>query len=91
MDSFLRIEMKLVGKTSYIRGFSLALMVFTERSALYATIVIFVLSGSTLRGDIVFSMSQYYNLLQLTVSIMFPYALSTFGEARISVKRLQVC
>lgn len=82
--------MKLIGKTSYIRGFSIALMVFTERTALYATIVAFALAGNRLRGDIVFSMAQYCNLLQLTVSIMFPYALSTFGEARISVKRLQV-
>lgn len=90
MFSYFRVEMKLIGKTSYIRGFSLALMVFTERTALYATIVMFVLGGNQLRGDIVFSISQYYNLLQLTVSIMFPFALSTLGEARISVKRIQV-
>lgn len=90
MYPYYRVEMKLIGKTSYIRGFSLALMVFTERTALYATIVMFVLGGNQLRGDIVFSISQYYNLLQLTVSIMFPFALSTLGEARISVKRIQV-
>lgn len=64
-------------------------MVFTERLALYLTLITFVLLGFNLSSDIVFSMAQMINSIQLYMCIYFPNALAYSAEARISVKRLE--
>lgn len=82
--------MKFILKTSFIKGFSTALSVFTERFILYAAIVAFVLSGGDIRAGITFSLVQYYNLLQLACNIFFPMALAFLAESRVSIRRLEV-
>ncbi|XP_044730120.1 ATP-binding cassette sub-family C member 4-like isoform X2 [Chrysoperla carnea] len=84
-----KAEIDLLLITSYVRGFSVALMVYTERLSLYVTVVAFVLLGNDLTGDVVFSLAQFFNILQLYMAIFFPMALSFGGEALISVKRIQ--
>lgn len=64
-------------------------MVFTERLALYLTLIVFVLIGHGLQSDIVFSMAQMINSIQMYMCIYFPNALAYSAEARISVKRLE--
>lgn len=76
-------------KTSYIRGFSLALMVFTERFTLYLTVITYVLDGNRLTGDKVFSMAQFFNTIQLYMAIFYPIAVALLAEANVSIKRLQ--
>lgn len=84
-----RNEMRLITRTTMIRGFSIALMVFTERFILFTALVTFVVLGGVIRADIAFSMVQYFNLLQLICSIFVPLALTALGEARVSVKRIE--
>lgn len=84
------MEIDILTITSYVRGFSLALMVFTERTVLYVTLVTYVLMGNRLSGDKVFSMAQYFNNVQLYMAICYPLAVVMFGEAKVSVKRLEV-
>lgn len=75
--------------TSYIRGVSTALMVFTERVTLFLTIVAFVLLGNDLTGEIIFSVAQLFNTLQLYMAIFYPIAMTSIAESRISVKRIE--
>ncbi|XP_060519081.1 ATP-binding cassette sub-family C member 4-like isoform X2 [Cylas formicarius] len=82
-------EVDAITKTSYIKGFSAALNVFIERAALYVAVVSYVLLGNEITGDVVFSMAQLLNSVQLFMSIFFPMALSTYEEAKVSVKRLE--
>ncbi|KAJ8980199.1 hypothetical protein NQ317_003764 [Molorchus minor] len=84
-----RKEIDVITKTSYIRGFSLSLMVFTERLALYLTLIAFVLIGNKLTSDVVFSMAQLFNSIQLYMCIYYPNGLATFAEAKVSVKRVE--
>ncbi|XP_044730121.1 probable multidrug resistance-associated protein lethal(2)03659 [Chrysoperla carnea] len=84
-----KTEIDLLLITSYVRGFSAALMVYTERLSLYVTVVAFVLLGNDLTGDVVFSLAQYFNMLQACMAIFFPMALTNAGEAIISIKRIQ--
>ncbi|GLV41553.1 uncharacterized protein CBL_06782 [Carabus blaptoides fortunei] len=84
-----KMEIDILTVTSYVRGFSIALMVFTERTVLYVTLVTYVLLGNRLSGDKVFSMAQYFNSIQLYMAIFYPMAIVTFGEAKVSVKRLE--
>ncbi|KAJ8916751.1 hypothetical protein NQ315_013956 [Exocentrus adspersus] len=84
-----RYEIDVILKTSYIKGISLAIMVFTERVTLYLTIITYVLIGNRLTGDVVFSMAQLFNTVQLYMSILYPMAISSYAEANVSIKRLE--
>ncbi|KOC59210.1 Multidrug resistance-associated protein 4 [Habropoda laboriosa] len=83
-------EIDVLTLTSYLRGFTLATFVFTERTTLYFTIMAYVLLGNSISADKVFSMAQYFNILQLTMAILYPMAVSAVAEASVSIKRLQV-
>ncbi|XP_043265995.1 ATP-binding cassette subfamily C member 4-like [Colletes gigas] len=82
-------EVDVLLLSSYIRGFTLATFVFTERSTLFFTIMTYVLLGNNISADKVFSMAQYFNVLQLTMAILYPMAVSAVAEAGVSIKRLE--
>ena len=82
-------EVDVLLRSSYLRGFTLASFVFTERTTLYFTIMAYVLLGNNISADKVFSMAQYYNILQLTMAILYPMAVSATAEAVVSIKRLE--
>ncbi|CAH1981029.1 unnamed protein product [Acanthoscelides obtectus] len=85
-----KYEIDYITKTSYVRGVTVASYVFMERLTLYLTLVAYVIwSGKPLTGDVVFSVAQLYNTVQLYMSIFFPLAMSTYAEARVSVKRIE--
>ncbi|XP_033327648.2 ATP-binding cassette sub-family C member 4 isoform X2 [Megalopta genalis] len=82
-------EVDVLTISSYLRGFTLATFVFTERTTLYFTIVAYVLLGNSISADKVFSMAQYFNILQLTMAILYPMAVSSAAEASVSIKRIE--
>ncbi|KAI2474095.1 ATP binding cassette (ABC) transporter subfamily C member [Diabrotica virgifera virgifera] len=82
-------EVRLISKTSAIKGLSLAFIVVTERIALYLTVITFVLLGHQISADKVFLSAQLYNSLQLYSCIMFPYALAGYAEVKVSLRRLE--
>lgn len=40
-------------------------------------------------GDIVFSMAQLLNTVQLYMAIFFPLALATYEECKVSMRRIE--
>ncbi|XP_032455220.1 multidrug resistance-associated protein 4 [Nasonia vitripennis] len=82
-------EVDVLTTTSYLRGINLASFVFTERTTLFFTIVAYVLQGYSVSADKVFTMAQYYNILQLTMAIMYPRAVGCAAEANISIRRIE--
>ncbi|XP_076650867.1 ATP-binding cassette sub-family C member 4 isoform X2 [Halictus rubicundus] len=82
-------EVDVLTISSYLRGFTLATFVFTERTTLYFTIMAYALLGNSISADKVFSMAQYFNILQLTMAILYPMAVSSAAEASVSIKRLE--
>ncbi|CAK1599824.1 unnamed protein product [Parnassius mnemosyne] len=89
VDKLRRLEVRYILKTSFIKGFSTALSVFSERFILFAAVVTFVLMGGNIRAEITFSLVQYFNLLQLACNIFFPLALTFLAESKVSVRRLE--
>lgn len=83
------MEIDKITSASYIRGVYLGLTVFTERLCLYLTLITYVLLGNRLTGDIVFSMAQLFNTVQLYMAIYYPCGLSGYAEAKVSIKRLE--
>ncbi|XP_049304933.1 ATP-binding cassette sub-family C member 4 isoform X1 [Bactrocera dorsalis] len=84
-----RREIKQIRYASYLRGFYLSTMVFTERSTLYITIAAAVLMGNQISADIVFSAASYYNILQLVAAVWYPLAVSFGAEALVSLNRVE--
>ncbi|XP_049948143.1 ATP-binding cassette sub-family C member 4-like [Schistocerca serialis cubense] len=74
---------------AYLRSFLLASAVFIERSSLLVTLVAFFLMGHIAGPDQIFSMAQYYNVLNVALAIMFPMGIAAIQEARVSVQRIQ--
>ncbi|XP_053975915.1 ATP-binding cassette sub-family C member 4-like [Hylaeus volcanicus] len=82
-------EVDVLTISSYLRGFTLATFVFTERTTLFCTIMAYVLLGNNISADKAFSMAQYFNILQVTMAILYPMAVSAIAEASVSIKRLE--
>lgn len=84
-----RDEVNEIMKNSFIKGVQTGALVYSERICLYSTLLTYVLLGNNLHGDIVFSLAQLFNLIQLYASGMFRMALIFFTESRISIRRIQ--
>ncbi|KAH8278513.1 hypothetical protein KR018_004323 [Drosophila ironensis] len=84
-----RREIQQIRYASYLRGFYLSTMVFTERSTLYITLAAAALMGQQITADFVFSSASYYNILQLVAAIWYPLAVSFGAEALVSLRRIQ--
>ncbi|KAB0798124.1 hypothetical protein PPYR_09117 [Photinus pyralis] len=84
-----KLEMDVMARTSYIRGFLISLTVFSDRFSLFLTIVTYVLLGNALTSDKVFSMAQLFNTVQSYMVVLYPFAMSFFAEAKVSVERVE--
>lgn len=84
-----RDEVNQIMKNSFIKGVQTGALVYSERICLYSTLLTYVFLGNTLHGDIVFSLAQLFNLIQLYASGMFRMALIFFTESKIAIKRIQ--
>ncbi|XP_046598085.1 ATP-binding cassette sub-family C member 4-like isoform X1 [Neodiprion lecontei] len=82
------VEMKLVGYTSYLRGIYLSITVFTEKTTLFLTLIVFVLNGNSLTANITFVLSTLFNVLQFTCAICLPKAILMAGETAVSLERI---
>ncbi|CAG9768636.1 unnamed protein product [Ceutorhynchus assimilis] len=84
-----RKEVKVIAKTSHIKGFSAALNVFVERATLYIAVISYVLLDNRITGEVVFSVAQLLNTIQFYMSIVFPMAQSAYEEAKVSIRRIE--
>lgn len=85
-----RHEVDVLLVSAYLKGVNFASFVFTERTTLYVTVVAYVLQGNVISADKVFTMAQYFNILQLTMAIFYPQAVRMAAEAKISIRRIEV-
>lgn len=84
-----RLEIQQIRYASYIRGVNLSSFIFIERSTLFISIAACILTGHSITADVVFSMAQYFNVLQMNAAIFYPFALSCLAEAMVSAKRIE--
>lgn len=84
------LEIILIRYASYLRGFYLSVMIFSEKIALFSTLIAFVLMGNSLNAEVSFVTATFFNILQTTCAVCFPQGIIMAGEASISLKRLTV-
>ncbi|XP_071455648.1 ATP-binding cassette sub-family C member 4-like isoform X2 [Hetaerina americana] len=84
-----KAEIKQVRYTSYIRGIYLSFIMFTTRTAVYTTILAYILFGNEITADKVFMLASYYSTLCYTLTLDFPQAIARLAEAWVSIKRIE--
>lgn len=82
-------EIIMLRYLNYVKGVLLSFAVFTERTALFLTVVCYVLLGNIITADKAFSLAQFFNNMQLAMAIFFPLAITIGAETLVSVKRLE--
>lgn len=86
-----RVELKIVRKTSYVRGLYMTLALFTTRMAVFSTMLaITLLYGSNqITAAKVFVISSYFSIISTTMTQMFVRGTTEVAEAFTGIKRLQ--
>uniref|UniRef100_A0A336M8S7 CSON013802 protein n=1 Tax=Culicoides sonorensis TaxID=179676 RepID=A0A336M8S7_CULSO len=82
-------EIKAVRSISYIRGIMLSFMMFTSRTAIFLSLMTYVLLGFVLTAEKAFVVTAYYNLLRTSAMMLFPQGIVQATEAIVSIRRIQ--
>lgn len=84
-----KLELRVVTKSSYIRGIYMTFNLFTTRMALYCTLVFMLMLSNDLTADKVFVVSSYFNILAHTMTGMFVRGFAELAECMVAIRRLQ--
>ncbi|XP_032678119.1 multidrug resistance-associated protein 4-like [Odontomachus brunneus] len=84
-----KLELRVVTKSSYIRGIYMTFSLFTTRMALCSVLISMLLFGHKLTADKVFVISTYFNILSFTMTSMFVRGVAELAECLVGVRRLQ--
>lgn len=84
-----KLELKIVTKSSYIRGIYMTFNVFTTRMALFSTLLTMLLYKEPLTADKVFVFSSYFAVLAQTMSGLFVRGVAEIAECLVAIQRLQ--
>ncbi|XP_063223953.1 ATP-binding cassette sub-family C member 4-like isoform X2 [Bacillus rossius redtenbacheri] len=82
-------EMNVVKKASYLKGANMSFMMFTERISLFFTLLSYYLFGNIITSDRVFSIAQFFNVTNVSLAILWPFALTSYAEAKVSIGRIE--
>ncbi|XP_039312863.1 multidrug resistance-associated protein 4 isoform X2 [Solenopsis invicta] len=84
-----KLELRVVTKSSYIRGIYMTFNLFTTRMALYCTLVSILIFNDELTADKIFVVSSYFNLLAFNMTGMFVRGFAELAECMVAIRRLQ--
>ncbi|XP_023313499.1 multidrug resistance-associated protein 4-like [Trichogramma pretiosum] len=84
-----RLELKVIRKSSFIRGIYMTFNLFTTRMALFSTLLTLMLTDKKITASEIFVYSSYYNILSHTMSGMFIRGIAEIFECNVALRRLQ--
>ncbi|XP_037037714.1 multidrug resistance-associated protein 4-like isoform X1 [Bradysia coprophila] len=86
-----RLELKIIRKTSFVRGLYMTFVLFTTRVAVFCTMLaIVILYGAhEITAEKVFVMSLYYTIIALTMNQLFVRGIAEIAEVLVALRRLQ--
>ncbi|XP_046597102.1 ATP-binding cassette sub-family C member 4 isoform X2 [Neodiprion lecontei] len=83
-----KLEIKLIAHSSYLRAALVGMIELTGRGTNYVTMITFVLMGHLLTAEIVFPVATLLNTLRVTCAAELPTAVTSAGEAAVSLRRI---
>ncbi|XP_014275661.1 probable multidrug resistance-associated protein lethal(2)03659 [Halyomorpha halys] len=84
-----RKEIKEITKAAYIKGIMLSFIIFHARTAIFFTVLAYVLLGNRIDAEKVFVLTSFYNVLRQTMTVLFPSGITQVAEGLISVRRIK--
>ncbi|OXU16308.1 hypothetical protein TSAR_005794, partial [Trichomalopsis sarcophagae] len=84
-----RKEIDIIKIYSYLKGISLATLMFTNLTTLFFTLLVYVLQGNAISANTVYVITYYYYYLRLTLTYHFPNSINVLAETSVSVKRIE--
>lgn len=84
-----RKEINEIRKSAYVRGLLTSFNIFHIRIAIFASVLAYVWCGNFINAQKVFIVTSYYNVLQHTMTVFMPKAITQGAEALVSFMRLQ--
>ena len=85
-----RNEIDVVRRTCNYRAFNFSFFFTASRFILLCTFLVFGFTGDALTAEKAFLVASMSNTVRLSMTLFFPFAISQIGEARVSIKRIQV-
>ncbi|KAK5646813.1 hypothetical protein RI129_005277 [Pyrocoelia pectoralis] len=82
------LEVRCIKISSIFKGIMASFIMFSTRSSLFLTILGYVVFGNSITAQKVFMLTNYYNVLRLTMTVFFPQGLAFLAETKVSVQRL---
>ncbi|KAH8258986.1 hypothetical protein KR038_000987, partial [Drosophila bunnanda] len=82
-------EVNAICHGSYIKGILSSFTTFLSRASIFLSLVGYVLLGQFLTPEVAFMVTAYYNVLQTTMMVFFPQAISQTAEILATIGRVQ--
>lgn len=84
-----KLELKVIQKSSWVRGIFMVFNLITTRAAMYCTLVGMMFFSQQLTAEKAFVFFSFFNILTNTMSIMFVRGVAEIAECIVAVRRLQ--
>lgn len=82
-------ELKEVKTATLLRTVFIGFMVFTERSALFFTVLTYVLLGNVMSANVFYPLQQFMSAAQVNITLILPLVLSFTAELMVSLGRVE--
>ncbi|KAH8238124.1 hypothetical protein KR032_006027, partial [Drosophila birchii] len=82
-------EVNAICHGSYIKGILSSFTTFLSRASIFLSLVGYVLLGQFLTPELAFMVTAYYNVLQTTMMVFFPQAITQTAEILATIGRVQ--
>lgn len=89
LQSNFRKEMEAIRGHAIIMGLIYSFEVFVARTAIFLSILGYVLLGNYVTAEKVFSITAIYNVLRPVITILFSISISSIAEVNVSICRVQ--
>ena len=86
----IRKEIDVIRRTSYYRAFNFSFFFSATRFIQLCIFTVFGFTGDIMTAEKAFLVVSLFNTVRLTMTLFFPFAISQLGEAKVSIKRIQV-
>lgn len=84
-----KFEVSSLKKMSIVRALILSIFMFTDKLSIFTTLTCYVLLGNYITSDRVFSISQYFSKLQVSMAFGFAMAVNLGAEILVTIQRLE--
>ncbi|KAH8352895.1 hypothetical protein KR084_007132 [Drosophila pseudotakahashii] len=82
-------EINTISQTRYVLNLTLAFPLFISRVSIFLSLVGYVILGKLLTPEVAFLITAYYNVLQNSMTVFFPFAINQSAQVLVTIKRIE--